>query len=38
MKKEKVVFWTTTTIITLFEGVVPELKPQTELANEVSRH
>lgn len=38
MKKEKIVFWTATTIIALFEGVMPLLTFQTELAKEGIRH
>ena len=35
MKKDKIIFWTATTIIALFEGVMPAL---TELAKEGIRH
>ncbi|MES2747636.1 MAG: DoxX family protein [Bacteroidota bacterium] len=38
MKKDKIIFWTTTIIIFLFEGVVPALTSQTELAKEGIRH
>jgi|SRR5690606_7003455 hypothetical protein len=38
MKKDKIIFWTTTTIIFLFEGVMPALTSQTELAKEGVRH
>ena len=38
MKKEKIIFWTATTIIALFEGVMPALTSQTELAKEGIRH
>jgi hypothetical protein len=38
MKKEKIIFWTATTIIALFEGVMPVLTSQTELAKEGIRH
>ena len=38
MKKEKIIFWTTTIIIALFEGVMPALTSQTELAKEGIRH
>ena len=38
MKKEKIIFWITTTIIFLFEGVMPALTSQTELAKEGIRH
>jgi len=29
MKKDKIIYWTATTIITLFEGVMPALTSQT---------
>jgi len=38
MKKEKILFWTATAIIALFEGVMPVLTSQTELAKEGIRH
>ena len=38
MKKEKNIFWTATAIIALFEGVMPALTSQTELAKEGIRH
>jgi hypothetical protein len=38
MKKEKIIFWIATTIIVLFEGVMPALTSQTELAKEGIRH
>lgn len=38
MKKAKIIFWITTTIIFLFEGVMPALTSQTELAKEGIRH
>ena len=38
MKKEKILFWTATTLIALFEGVMPALTSQTELAKEGIRH
>lgn len=38
MKKEKLIFWTATTLIALFEGVMPALTSQTELAKEGIRH
>lgn len=38
MKKEKILFWTATTIIALFEGVMPALTSQTELAKEEIKH
>ncbi len=38
MKKNKIIFWTTTSIIFLFEGVMPALTGQTEMAKEGIRH
>lgn len=38
MKKQKIVFWTATVLIALFEGVIPALTSQTELAKEGIRH
>ena len=38
MKKEKIIFWTATTIIALLEGVMPALTSQTELAKEGIKH
>ena len=38
MKKEKIIFWTTTTLIFLFEGVMPALTSQSEMAKEGIRH
>ena len=38
MKKNKIIYWTTTIIIFLFEGVMPALTSQTELAKEGIRH
>jgi len=38
MKSTKIIFWTTTTLIFLFEGVLPALTSQTELAKEGIRH
>lgn len=38
MKKTKIIYWTTTVIIFLFEGVMPALTSQTELAKEGIRH
>jgi hypothetical protein len=38
MKKEKIIFWTTTGIIFLFEGLMPALTSQSELAKEGIRH
>ncbi|MEP6712194.1 MAG: DoxX family protein [Ferruginibacter sp.] len=38
MKKDKIIFWTTTIIIFLFEGVMPAFTSQTEPAKEGIRH
>ncbi len=38
MKKDKIFFWTATIIIALFEGVMPALTSQSELAKEGIRH
>ncbi len=38
MKKNKIIFWIATLIIFLFEGVLPALTSQTELAQEGIRH
>ncbi|MCL9805675.1 DoxX family protein [Flavobacterium amniphilum] len=38
MKKDKIIFWTTTIIIFLMEGVMPALTSQTELAKEGINH
>ncbi len=38
MKKLKIIFWITTVIIFLFEGVMPALTFHTELAKEGIRH
>lgn len=38
MKKEKIIFWVSTTIIFLFEGVMPALTSQTELAKKGISH
>ena len=38
MKKDKIIFWTATTIIALLEGVMPALTSQKELAKEGIRH
>ncbi len=38
MKTNKIIFWTATVIIFLFEGVMPALTSQTELAKEGIRH
>jgi len=37
-KTTKAVYWTTTVIIFLFEGVIPALTSQTQLAKEGIRH
>jgi hypothetical protein len=38
MKTAKIIFWTTTILIFLFEGLMPALTSQTELAKEGIRH
>ncbi len=38
MKKNKIIFWTTTVIIFLFEGVMPALTSQSDLARDGIRH
>jgi DoxX-like family len=38
MKTTKIIFWTTTILIFLFEGVVPAFTSQTELAKEGIHH
>ncbi|WP_133509313.1 DoxX family protein [Flavobacterium chryseum] len=38
MKKAKMIFWITTILIFLFEGVMPALTSQSELAKEGIRH
>ena len=38
MKTNKIIFWIATTIIALFEGVMPALTSQTELAKEGIKH
>ena len=38
MKKYKILFWVTTVIIFLFEGVMPALTSHTEMAKEGIRH
>lgn len=38
MKKITIIFWVSTTIIFLFEGVMPALTSQTEMAKEGIRH
>lgn len=38
MKIDKIIFWTTTIILFLFEGVMPAFTSQTEMAKEGIRH
>ncbi len=38
MKTNKIIFWVTTTLIFLFEGVMPALTSQTEMAKDGIRH
>lgn len=38
MKKDKIIYWTATILIFLFEGVMPALTSQTEMAKEGIRH
>ena len=38
MKKDKILFWTSTSLIALFEGVMTALTSQTEMAKEGIRH
>lgn len=38
MKKDKIMFWASTSLIALFEGVMPLLTFQTEMAKEGIRH
>lgn len=38
MKKHKIIFWITTILIFLFEGLMPALTSQTEFAKEGIRH
>jgi len=38
MKKEKIMFWTATILLALFEGVMPALTWQTEMAREGIKH
>ncbi|WP_316794055.1 DoxX family protein [Pedobacter frigoris] len=38
MKKDKIIYWVSTILIFLFEGVMPALTSQTELAKEGIRH
>jgi hypothetical protein len=38
MKTQKIIFWITTTLIFIWEGVIPALTSQSELAKEGIRH
>ena len=38
MKTDKIIYWVTTTLIFLMEGVIPAFTSQTELAKESIRH
>ena len=38
MKTNKIIYWVTTTLIFLMEGVIPAFTSQTELAKEGIRH
>ena len=38
MKKDKIIFWSATTIMFLFQGVMPALTSHTEMAREGIRH
>lgn len=38
MKKDKIIYWIATIIIALFEGLMPALTSQSELAKEGIRH
>ncbi len=38
MKKDKIIYWTSTILIFIMEGVLPALTSQTELAKEGIRH
>lgn len=38
MKKDKIIYWVATIFIFIFEGVMPALTSQTELAKEGIRH
>lgn len=38
MKRAKIIYWVTTILIFLFEGLMPALTSQTELAKEGIRH
>lgn len=38
MKRDKLIYWVATSLIALFEGLMPALTSQTELAKEGIRH
>ncbi|HPZ88361.1 MAG TPA: DoxX family protein, partial [Flavihumibacter sp.] len=38
MKRDRIIYWVTTTLIFLFEGVLPAFTSQTEMAKEGIRH
>lgn len=38
MKKDKIIFWTTTIILFIMEGVIPALTSQTEMAKQGMNH
>lgn len=38
MKKDNIIYWVTTTLIFLMEGVIPALTSQSEMAKEGIRH
>jgi uncharacterized membrane protein YphA (DoxX/SURF4 family) len=38
MKKDKIIFWTATSIIAIMEGIMPALTSQTELAKQGIAH
>ena len=38
MKKDKIIYWTATIIITLFEGIIPLITPQAESAKAGAIH
>jgi hypothetical protein len=38
MKKDKIIYWSTTILIFLFEGVMPALTSQTEMAKQGISH
>ncbi|MFZ9660778.1 MAG: DoxX family protein [Chitinophagaceae bacterium] len=38
MKKDKIIFWSATILIFIFEGVMPAFTSQTEMAKEGIRH